>query len=78
MSNLTRLNEFRASHACKRKISGGTKWEYISCGQGDETLLLLPEVKLLRLFMAAYRSRRQPSHSSFHDRGTIMKSCLKY
>jgi len=37
-----RLKEFRLSHPYKQLTIGDTKWEYISCGQGDQTLLLLP------------------------------------
>jgi len=37
-----RLKEFRLSHPYKQLTIGDTKWEYISCGQGEQTLLLLP------------------------------------
>jgi pimeloyl-ACP methyl ester carboxylesterase len=37
-----RLKEFRRAHPVKRLISGETEWEYISCGRGEQTLLLLP------------------------------------
>ena len=37
-----RLTEFRRTHPLKRLAFGGTQWEYIACGRGDQTLLLLP------------------------------------
>ena len=39
---VTRLREFRLTHPYKQLTVGDTKWEYISCGQGEQTLLLLP------------------------------------
>lgn len=36
------LRDFRASHHYKATLVGGTRWEYIVCGRGVETLLLLP------------------------------------
>src|ERR1051325_7402301 len=39
---VARLKEFRLTHPYKQRIVGDTRWEYISCGQGDQTLLLLP------------------------------------
>jgi pimeloyl-ACP methyl ester carboxylesterase len=39
---VARLKEFRLTHPYKRLTVGDTKWEYISCGQGEQTLLLLP------------------------------------
>ena len=39
---VARLKEFRLSHPYKHLILGETKWEYISCGKGEQTLLLLP------------------------------------
>ena len=39
---VARLKEFRLTHPYKQLIVGDTKWEYISCGQGERTLLLLP------------------------------------
>ena len=39
---VARLKEFRRTHPYKQLIVGGKTWEYISCGQGEETLLLLP------------------------------------
>jgi pimeloyl-ACP methyl ester carboxylesterase len=39
---VARLKDFRLSHPYKQLVSGNTKWEYISCGQGEEALLLLP------------------------------------
>ena len=40
--HVARLKEFRLTHPYKQLIVGETKWEYISCGQGEQTLLLLP------------------------------------
>ena len=37
-----RLKEFRRAHLYKRLLFGDTEWEYISCGRGEQTLLLLP------------------------------------
>ena len=39
---VARLKEFRLTHPYKQLIVGDAKWEYISCGQGEQTLLLLP------------------------------------
>ena len=39
---VARLKGFRRTHPYKQLIVGETKWEYISCGQGEQTLLLLP------------------------------------
>ncbi|MEO8287537.1 MAG: alpha/beta hydrolase [Chloroflexota bacterium] len=39
---LAQLNAFRASHPFKSIVLGGARWEYIACGTGRETLLLLP------------------------------------
>lgn len=39
---VARLKEFRLTHPYKQLIVGDTKWEYISCGRGEQTLLLLP------------------------------------
>lgn len=39
---VARLKEFRLTHPYKQLTVGDTKWEYISCGQGEQTLLLLP------------------------------------
>lgn len=39
---VARLKEFRLTHPYKQLTMGDTKWEYISCGQGERTLLLLP------------------------------------
>lgn len=43
---VARLKDFRGTHPYKRLTIGNTKgetqWEYISCGQGEQTLLLLP------------------------------------
>ena len=37
-----RLLRFRSTHPVKRLTAGGTQWEYITSGRGDETLLILP------------------------------------
>ena len=37
-----KLKEFRRAHPVKRLLFGDTEWEYISCGRGEQTLLLLP------------------------------------
>jgi len=37
-----RLREFRRTHPVKRLALGNAPWEYIACGRGDESLLLLP------------------------------------
>lgn len=37
-----RLKEFRHAHLPKRLTFGGAQWEYIACGRGEQTLLLLP------------------------------------
>jgi pimeloyl-ACP methyl ester carboxylesterase len=43
---VARLKDFRRTHPYRRLIIGDTKgkteWEYISCGQGEQALLLLP------------------------------------
>ena len=43
---VARLKDFRRTHPYKQLAinnpNGDTKWEYISCGQGDDTLLVLP------------------------------------
>jgi pimeloyl-ACP methyl ester carboxylesterase len=39
---VARLKEFRLTHSYKQLNAGDTKWEYISCGRGPQTLLLLP------------------------------------
>jgi pimeloyl-ACP methyl ester carboxylesterase len=60
---LARLLEFRSQHPCKRTNVAGVEWEYISCGSGTETLLLLPgglrvaesAFRLIRMFEDAYR-----------------------
>lgn len=39
---VARLKDFRLTHPYKQLTIGDTKWEYISCGQGKQTLLLLP------------------------------------
>lgn len=35
------LREFRASHPYKHTEINGVSWEYIACGQGEQTLLIL-------------------------------------
>lgn len=35
------LRKFRSEHPCKRIDVAGVEWEYISCGNGSEVLLLL-------------------------------------
>jgi pimeloyl-ACP methyl ester carboxylesterase len=37
-----RLKEFRFTHKYKDLRVDGAEWEYISCGRGEQTLLLLP------------------------------------
>ena len=43
---VARLKDFRRTHPYKqltiRDANGETQWEYISCGQGEQALLLLP------------------------------------
>jgi len=39
---VARLKEFRLTHPYKQLIVGDRKWEYITCGRGEQTLLLLP------------------------------------
>lgn len=39
---VARLKEFRRAHLPRRLTFGGTQWEYIACGRGQHTLLLLP------------------------------------
>ena len=41
VEQVARLKQFRQTHPYKQLIIEDTKWEYISCGQG-QTLLLLP------------------------------------
>ena len=36
------LKDFRLAHPYKRLTLGDTEWEYISCGRGEQALLLLP------------------------------------
>jgi pimeloyl-ACP methyl ester carboxylesterase len=40
--HIARLKEFRLTHPPRRLRTGGATWEYISCGRGEQTLLLLP------------------------------------
>jgi pimeloyl-ACP methyl ester carboxylesterase len=37
-----RLKEFRFTHKYKHILVDGSEWEYISCGRGEQALLLLP------------------------------------
>lgn len=37
-----RLKAFRRTHPIRRLTFGGAQWEYINCGRGEQTLLLLP------------------------------------
>jgi pimeloyl-ACP methyl ester carboxylesterase len=37
-----RLKEFRLTHKYKHLLFDGAEWEYISCGRGEQTLLVLP------------------------------------
>lgn len=39
---VARLKEFRRTHPYKRLVVGDAIWEYIACGRGEQTLLLLP------------------------------------
>jgi pimeloyl-ACP methyl ester carboxylesterase len=39
---VARLKEFRLTHPYKHLTVGDTQWQYISCGQGERALLLLP------------------------------------
>jgi pimeloyl-ACP methyl ester carboxylesterase len=39
---VARLKEFRLTHPYKHLTIGDAEWQYISCGQGEQTLLLLP------------------------------------
>lgn len=36
------LRKFRATHSYTNRYVNGVRWEYILCGRGEETLLLLP------------------------------------
>jgi pimeloyl-ACP methyl ester carboxylesterase len=37
-----RLKEFRFTHKYKHLLVDGAEWEYISCGRGEQALLVLP------------------------------------
>jgi pimeloyl-ACP methyl ester carboxylesterase len=37
-----RIKDFRRAHPYRRATFGGSEWEYIVCGRGEQTLLLLP------------------------------------
>jgi len=39
---IERLKEFRSTHEYKHLLVDGAEWEYISCGRGEQTLLILP------------------------------------
>jgi pimeloyl-ACP methyl ester carboxylesterase len=39
---VARLKEFRLAHPYKHLTIGDAEWQYISCGQGERALLLLP------------------------------------
>jgi len=39
---VARLKAFRLAHPYKQLTTGDVEWEYIACGRGEETLLLLP------------------------------------
>jgi pimeloyl-ACP methyl ester carboxylesterase len=39
---VSRLMKFRAAHPYKALEIAGVRWEYIACGCGEETLLMLP------------------------------------
>jgi pimeloyl-ACP methyl ester carboxylesterase len=39
---MNRLLEFRAEHPCRQIDVAGVRWEVLSCGQGEQVLLLLP------------------------------------
>ncbi|HEX6730860.1 MAG TPA: alpha/beta hydrolase [Pyrinomonadaceae bacterium] len=39
---VARLLDFRRTHPVKHLVIGGAHWEYIACGQGEQTLLFLP------------------------------------
>src|SRR5687767_7401837 len=42
VEQIDRLRQFRLRHPNKRLTVGDLSWEYISCGQGVQSLLLLP------------------------------------
>jgi len=39
---MERLLKFRSEHPCRHVNVAGVEWQYISCGKGTKTLLLLP------------------------------------
>ncbi len=49
-----RLRRFRAAHPPRQIDVDGVRWEYLACGQGEQTVLLL--VGGLRVADAAFRS----------------------
>jgi pimeloyl-ACP methyl ester carboxylesterase len=60
---LERLLQFRSDHPYKHINVAGEKWDYISCGNGTESLLLLPgglrvaeaAFSLIQMFEDSYR-----------------------
>lgn len=60
---MERLLKFRSEHPCKHTNVAGVEWEYISCGNGTEGLLLLTgglrvaeaAFGLIQMFEDAYR-----------------------
>jgi pimeloyl-ACP methyl ester carboxylesterase len=40
--HVERLQSFRSTHGYKHLLLDGVEWEYISCGRGEQTMLLLP------------------------------------
>ncbi|HEU0185364.1 MAG TPA: alpha/beta hydrolase [Blastocatellia bacterium] len=40
--HVERLKAFRSTHRYKHLVFDGVEWEYISCGRGERTMLLLP------------------------------------
>ncbi len=60
---MERLLKFRSEHPCKHTNVAGVEWEYISCGNGTEMLLLLTgglrvaeaAFGLIQMFEDAYR-----------------------
>ncbi|HEY6401566.1 MAG TPA: alpha/beta hydrolase [Blastocatellia bacterium] len=40
--HVERLKAFRSTHSYKHLLFDGVEWEYISCGRGEQTMLLLP------------------------------------
>lgn len=42
VEQVARLKEFRLTHPYKHLTVGDAEWQYIACGQGEQTLVLLP------------------------------------